>query len=367
MSYRRRYLDTARISFAAIEHSNSVNSIPDSIVEADHVRENIARYLNIPWPENISFRSNTTQAFRDLLISSVSLHDDNIRILASDIDHPVMLQMIRAFEKNIELHIVPLQDQMCFHTKESEINIVDSYSIKVQEVNPDIVLVPHVDYLTGSVFPITCIANITKKNNSNTVVVIDGAQAIGNILLEIDWYSIDAYLCCTQKWVGASDPVGILAIGESYLHRLESNNLHKSMYINDIFSVFAGTMVGGAEFALDTYQIGILYRLAVYIAGFKEQESCELLPIHHSDEIRDIVQMNSSLHVCGNLDSSSSIVSITGKNEITSNISKALNRKGYAHSTFHIDEAIVLRLCAPFKKFTIADRICFESIIMSVE
>ena len=91
-----------------------------------------------------------------------------------------------------------------------------------QQNRCDGMLISHVTHM-GCVMPVSEIVSQVREFKDGAFVVIDGAQALGHVPVDVRQLDCDLYLTCTQKWLGSYIPLRVV-----YGCRLETVDLVRS-------------------------------------------------------------------------------------------------------------------------------------------
>ena len=172
---------------------------------------------------NVMFVSNATTAFQTIL-SDIGLTNGDV-VLASDQEHPgIIRSLLHLRRKGVGLQMIEgdSEDDFCHNLEEA-----------ICQYNARLLVVSHVAYTDGRVFPIGRICALAKKKN--VVVAIDGAQAAGHIPMDLHADDTDFYFFSGHKWCRGPMGTGILFVTEKYLTRpshikldlLETGSVHK--------------------------------------------------------------------------------------------------------------------------------------------
>lgn len=167
----------------------------------DQSRKKIQKFINAKYPEEIVFTKGTTDGL-NIIVASLGKEylKENDEVIISEMEHHsniVPWQMLQK-EKNIKIKVIPINDK-------AEL-ILDEYE-KLLTNNTKIVSIAHVANSTGTINPIETI--IKKAHEKNALVIIDGAQAIAHIPIDVRKLDADFYVFSAHKIYG---PTGIGAL-----------------------------------------------------------------------------------------------------------------------------------------------------------
>ena len=167
----------------------------------EDTRENISKFINAPSKDQIIFTSGTTYGI-NLVASSFGRQNlkkgDNI-IISTMEHHSNMIpwQMIAA-ETGAIIKIIPINDN-------GEI-IIDEYK-KLLSEKVKIVAINHVSNTLGTINPVKEIINLA--HDYQAVVLIDGAQSVSHIPIDVQDLDVDFYTFSAHKLYGPTG-MGVL-------------------------------------------------------------------------------------------------------------------------------------------------------------
>lgn len=165
------------------------------------VREETARLINAEARE-IIFTRNTTDALNTvaLMLASRIKPGDNIIVTAAE-HHSNFLPWIElARARNAELRIAPF-DEEGFINREALTQLVDDQTF--------LVACTAVSNVFGAINPIETIVNDIRKKNPATLTIVDAAQVIGHIAIDVTAWDADFIAFSSHKAYGPTG-VGIL-------------------------------------------------------------------------------------------------------------------------------------------------------------
>jgi selenocysteine lyase/cysteine desulfurase len=162
----------------------------------ERAREAAARLVKAD-PEDIALTQNTTHGM-NLGVASIDWREGD-EVVSTTTEHPGCL--------------VPLH------------NLAERFGVKVKLVSPPVtvekvesamtsrtrlVALSHVDWTTGEVFPLEEICALARAHGAFTLV--DGAQSVGNIPVDVPSTGADMYAFTGHKWVMGPEGVGALYV-----------------------------------------------------------------------------------------------------------------------------------------------------------
>jgi L-cysteine/cystine lyase len=76
-----------------------------------------------------------------------------------------------------------------------------------------LVLLSHVDWITGAAIPLIDLVDVVRSGPApDAAVVVDGAQAVGALAVDLSNADIDLYAVAGQKWLGGPDGVAAMIV-----------------------------------------------------------------------------------------------------------------------------------------------------------
>ncbi len=186
----------------------------------EDVRVDIAKFINSKIPENIIFTQGATSAVNLIAYGVEPQISSNDTILVSILEH--------------HSNFVPWQE-LCKRTgatfktvdisKNGTINYEDLEK-KLKTHKPKLLAITHVSNLLGSVSDVEKIVSLAKK--TNTLVVLDGAQSIPHMTIDVQELDIDFLVFSGHKIYGPSG-VGVLYGKTKELSKLKPTNFGGGM------------------------------------------------------------------------------------------------------------------------------------------
>lgn len=291
----RRRLDRARLATpnpevikALAAHFSRPSPETSSILELPAL---IAR--NFQLRQTLAFRSNTTECFR-AAIEATFIHNSDHRsrhgeegagavqilshpfglsnrfgtLIYADVDHPSMRHMAEVLMSSPQgvLRRVELSDLIyAANGPNPTTEIINRYSQVLQEEIASVVLLPHVVWSNGAVLDIRAICRALRAIDSLCTVVVDGAQAVGHINIDIEEVQkenedIDFYLGCGHKWLGGPETVGFMRVGRRF--DLDCSQCRDLLSASDLLTDSSGLALHYTGEQIGTHQRGTARALA---------------------------------------------------------------------------------------------------------
>jgi cysteine desulfurase/selenocysteine lyase len=164
-------------------------------------REKVASFVNAGDPAQLIFTRNTTESINLIALSwgrqNLKTGD---RILLTEMEHHSNLVpwQILAGQLGLELDFVPVTEDGYLDQKEFD---------RLLAKKPKLVGVVHMSNVLGTINPVR---EMTKKaHDAGAVVVIDGAQSVPHIPVDLDQLQVDFFAFSAHKMCG---PTGIGAL-----------------------------------------------------------------------------------------------------------------------------------------------------------
>ncbi len=288
----------------------------------DQSRRKIQKFINAKYPEEIVFTKGTTDGL-NIIVGSLGKEylKENDEIIVSQMEHHsniVPWQMLQK-EKKIKIKVIPINDKAELMLEEYEKLLTD---------NTKVVSVAHVANSTGTINPIETI--IKKAHEKNALVIIDGAQAIAHIPIDVRKLDADFYVFSAHKIYG---PTGIGALyGKMKLlekmppiqgggDMIKTVSFEETTYQKPPVKFEAGTPAFAEAIAFGK---AIDYVNDIGIKNIQKHEN-ELLE-YATKKIKDIP----NLQIIGTADKKAAIISFLVDDISPTQLAYQLNKKGIA-------------------------------------
>ncbi|AFZ58776.1 aminotransferase class V-fold PLP-dependent enzyme [Anabaena cylindrica FACHB-243] len=179
--------------------------------QMDATKEAIASLLNVP-NHTITLTGNVTIGCNIGMWGIDWQAGDHL--LLSDCEHPGVIATAKEISRRftVEVSTCPLM---------ATLNEGDPVSIIAQNLRPKtkLVVLSHVLWNTGQVLPIDKITEICRNNNS--LLLVDAAQSVGVLPLNLTELGVDFYAFTGHKWLCGPAGVGGLYVREEARERLQ--------------------------------------------------------------------------------------------------------------------------------------------------
>jgi len=151
-------------------------------------RQHVATFLQVPDPSSIAFTSNASMALH-LTLASLNWKANDI-VLTTTHENPSITRQLFAFEQR-GVRIQPLNPG----SPEALIHEIERH-LKTNQVQA--LVMSHVSHVDGRILPIHAISTLARSYTC--LVIIDGAQAVGQIPVDLKALDYDVYFFPGHKW-----------------------------------------------------------------------------------------------------------------------------------------------------------------------
>ena len=227
-------------------------------------RQQIAEWLEVEDTQCVAFVPNATTASR-LIFSRIHWKPGDC-VLTTTHENATVLNEL----SGLHIHGVSIQSLDPESSTEFETEI--EYHLKSTKVRA--IVISHVSHIDGRVFPIERIAQLSQ--NKQTLLIVDGAQAVGHIPVSFPDNQPDAYFFPGHKWCAGPMGTGALILGKQFLEKEALGRGKKPETTQPLW----------AEFELGTQNIGLIVGLAK-ACRIKQQDGLKTNRLEH---IREEVQ-----------------------------------------------------------------------------
>lgn len=177
----------------------------------ENLRDAIAGELQAP-PETITLTEDVTVGCNIAMWGIDWRAGDHI--LLSDCEHPGVIAASQEIARRfaVEVTTCPLK---------ATLNAGDPVTVIAESLRPQtrLVILSHVFWNTGQVLPIDKIAEVCKRNNS--LVLVDAAQSVGLLPLNLTELGADFYAFTGHKWLCGPAGVGGLYVSPTAREKLQ--------------------------------------------------------------------------------------------------------------------------------------------------
>ncbi len=179
--------------------------------EYEKARSEIATFIGVTDAREIIFTRNATESINLVAYSlGREIIDNKSEVVVSVMEHHsnfVPWQQL-AFENGAEFKVIDVDDNGELSLGKTEQEMIKSLEAIVTKRTKVLALV-HVSNVVGTVNPIKDIIRIAKKINPHVITVIDGAQAVPHMKVDVKDLGCDFYVFSSHKMLGPTG-IGIL-------------------------------------------------------------------------------------------------------------------------------------------------------------
>jgi L-cysteine/cystine lyase len=181
----------------------------------EDVRKSLARLVGSKLSDNIVFTNSTTGSIKFVLDSILFQRDDEIVI--TDLEHDVVEYLTSYLQRKYSIipEIAKISDSI-----ENEGKLTQKITDKINS-KTKLVILSHITFSTGSILPIKKLIKKTKekhqkvtKGSAELLVLVDGAQAVGNLPVNVNDINCDFYAFDGHKWLLGPEGTGGLYVKE---------------------------------------------------------------------------------------------------------------------------------------------------------
>ena len=312
------------------DHSNvhrGVHSLSVRATEAyESSREKVSEFVNSPDKDQIIFTKGTTESINLIAGSLTNLIEKNDEILITAMEHHSNIVPWQELCKRTGaiLKVIPINDN-------GEI-LIDKYRDMVSN-KTKLVSVVHLSNTLGTINPIEEIIDTAKSYNA--ITVIDGAQAAGHLLVDVQKLDCDFYLFSGHKIFGPTG-IGVLYGKEDILNQIDPYQFGGEMILkvtfdettyNDLPHKFeAGTPnIAGA--------VGI--GASIDFINSLDRDLCHQYEMSLHDDALGKLEQIECIRIIGKSSIKSAIISFVVDGIHPHDIGTIINQKGIAVRTGH--------------------------------
>ncbi len=294
----------------------------------ENTREKVKTFINATHAHEIIFTKGTTESINLVASSfSESFLDKDDEILITQMEHHsnIVPWQMACIKKNAHLRYIPFNDN-------GDLLLDDIDNLLSSKVK--LLALTHISNALGTINPIKEI--IQKAHQKNIPVLIDGAQAVAHLKVDVRELDCDFY-CFSGHKIYAPMGIGVLYGKENWLNKLppyqgggemiKTVSLDKGTTYNDLpFKFEAGTPNVSDVLGLDA---AIDYISHLGLENIKNYEN-ELL--HYATEKLSDIE---GIKIIGTSQNKASVLSFIVKNIHPYDIGTLLDKMGIALRTGH--------------------------------
>jgi L-cysteine/cystine lyase len=159
---------------------------------AARAREAAARLIGSA-PEDVALTQNTTHGM-NLGVASIDWREGD-EVVSATTEHPGCLAPLHVLEKRFGVSVHQIPPPVTVEKVEA-----------TTSPRTRLVALSHVDWTSGEVFPLQEICALAQERDALTL--IDGAQSVGNLIVDVPATGADMYAFTGHKWVLGPEGMG---------------------------------------------------------------------------------------------------------------------------------------------------------------
>ena len=207
-------------------------------------RKVLAQWLQVEDSHRIAFVPNATTASW-LILSRINWKSGDQVLTTTHENSTVLKEIISLQSRGVHVHRLD-------PSSPAELEIEIEQLLKSTRVRA--IVISHVSHIDGRIFPIERIYRLTQSYQ--TLLIVDGAQAVGHIPVSFYDWQPDAYFFPGHKWCTGPMGTGALILGKPFAERDEEEETNQPLW---------------ADFELGTKNIGLIAGFAK-ACSIKQQE-----------------------------------------------------------------------------------------------
>ncbi|WGH27643.1 MAG: aminotransferase class V-fold PLP-dependent enzyme [Candidatus Shikimatogenerans bostrichidophilus] len=207
-------------------------------------RKEIKKFINAKEYKEIIFTKNTTESINLISKSLNFLFNKNDEIIITQLEHHsnIIPWQILSFKKKLKLKILKINKK--FNISLKRLKLILTKKTKL-------ISLTHISNVFGTILPIKKIVEIIKNYNKNIIIILDGAQSISHLKINVQKLNVDFYVFSAHKIYGPTG-LGILYGKKKILNKMscyqygggmiKKYNYKKSLFLKIPNKFEAGTL-----------------------------------------------------------------------------------------------------------------------------
>lgn len=295
--------------------------------EFELARQRVQHFINAPHQENIVFTRGTTESINLLAESlSKSFLSEGDEVVITEMEHHsnIVPWHIARDKYHFTLKYIPITDK-------GELNL-DAFR-QILSPKTKIVSLAHISNTLGTINPIKEIINLCHKNK--TMVIIDGAQSIAHLSIDVQDMDCDFY-CFSGHKVYAPMGIGVLygkkeLLDKMYPYQGGGEMIKEVSMQETTFNDIPFRFEAGTPSVADTIGLGVAleYIKAIGVKDIIEYE--DQLMDYATEEMKKI----DGVRIFGNSENKSSCISFLVEGIHHLDLGTILDMQGVAIRTGH--------------------------------
>ena len=167
-------------------------------------RQQLAQWLEVKDAQSIAFVPNATTA-SSLVLSRIDWKSED-HVLTTTHENSTVLKEILALQPQ-GVHIHTLEPSPPAELEREIEQLLQTTQVRA-------IVISHVSHIDGRMFPIKRLSQLTHKYRS--LLIVDGAQAVGHIPVGFQTWQPDAYFFPGHKWCAGPMGTGALILGKQF-------------------------------------------------------------------------------------------------------------------------------------------------------
>jgi len=165
-------------------------------------RQHLAAWLRVEDANRIAFVPNTTTA-NALVLSRIHWKSGDYVLTTTHENSTVLKEILALQPKGVQIETL---------APSSPVELEKAIDQRLHTRQVRAIIISHVSHIDGRIFPIERLYQLTQKYR--TLLIIDGAQAVGHIPVDFQAWQPDAYFFPGHKWCAGPMGTGALILGK---------------------------------------------------------------------------------------------------------------------------------------------------------
>lgn len=230
-------------------------------------------------------------------------HEDG-RLVHTDVDYPAFQHAAQTVWNKSNIAVVNLsglifEDEGTGPTPRLTETIIERLLEEIRRARTAAVVMPHVCWINGARLDVRSICRAIRDTCPLVTTIVDGAQAVGHIPLEVEQYSeenedIDFYIGCGHKWLRGPESVGFVRVGRRYNSEAECPSCMNYLAAGDLLTQAGDQSAGHHSERSGTKQWGLamgLHSALRPLTGKKAERNALYARVRrNADALREIVK-----------------------------------------------------------------------------
>jgi cysteine desulfurase/selenocysteine lyase len=178
--------------------------------QMEHTRHVLQTFFNAQHPHEIIFTRGTTESINLVAHGFAQLLQEGDEVVISQMEHHsnIVPWQLACEKSGATIHVIPMH--------KNGVLDMESYK-KMLSTKTKLVAVNHISNTLGTINPIKEIIDLSHEQGA--AVLIDGAQAVAHMEVDVQELNCDFYACSAHKMYGPTG-IGMLYGKEAWLNKL---------------------------------------------------------------------------------------------------------------------------------------------------